>query len=116
MKSSYKRTFKRISSAKDLFAAMKEMPPTERVRFFTLLGETAFEKENFSHTEVFGDALGAEFTAEEAAEYLEVSVSTFRRYVQSKKITPVAVVGRNQFFSAASLNSFKKSLRVVKRH
>ena len=106
----------RIATAEDLFAAMKEMPTTERVRFFTLLGETAFEKDNFSHAEVFGDVLSAEFTVEEAAEYLEISVSTFRRYVQGKKTTPMRVVGRNQLFSAAELKSFKKSLRTVKRH
>lgn len=105
-----------IATAEDLFAAMKEMPPSERVRFFTLLGETAFEKDNFSHAEVFGDVLSAEFTVEEAAEYLEVSVSTFRRYVQGKKMAPVHVIGRNQFFSAADLTSFKKSLRAVKRN
>lgn len=105
-----------ITTAEDLFAAMKEMPPTERVRFFTLLGESAFEKNDFSHGEVFGDVLNAEFTVEEAAEYLEVSVSTFRRYVQGKKIVPVHVVGRNQFFSAVDLKSFKKFLRAVKRH
>ena len=105
-----------ITTAEDLFAAVKEMPPMERVRFFTLLGETAFEKDNFSRAEVFGDVLSAEFTVEEAAEYLEVSVSTFRRYVQGKKIVPVHVVGRNQFFSATELKSFKKSLRAVKRH
>lgn len=69
-----------------------------------------------SHAEVFGDVLGAEFTGDEAAEYLEVSVSTFRRYVQGQKISPVRVVGRNQFFSAADLKSFKKSLRAVKNH
>ena len=105
-----------IATAEDLFSAMKEMPPTERVRFFTLLGETVFEKDNFSHVEVFGDLLSAEFTVEEAAEYLEVSVSTFRRYVQGKKIFPLHVVGRSQLFSAADLKSFKKSLRAVKRH
>ena len=75
-----------IATAEDLFAAMKKMPPTERVRFFTLLGETAFKEDHFSHAEVFGDILDAEFTVEEAAEYLEISVSTFRRYVQGKKI------------------------------
>lgn len=105
-----------IATAEDLFSAMKEMPTAERVRFFTLLGETAFEGDNFSHAEVFGDVLSAEFTVEEAAEYLEVSVSTFRRYVQGKKITPMRVVGRNQLFSAAELKSFKKSLRTVRRH
>lgn len=105
-----------IATAEDLFAAMKQMPSAERVRFFALLSETAFEKENFSHAEVFGDVLNAEFTVEESAEYLEVSVSTFRRYVQGKKIRPLHVVGRNQFFSAVDLKSFKKSLRAVKRH
>jgi excisionase family DNA binding protein len=105
-----------ISTAEDLFAAMREMPPTERVRFFTLVSETAFEKDNFSHAEVFGDALVSELTVEEASEYLEVSVSTFRRYVQGKKIEPTRVVGRNQFFAASALKSFKKSLRAVKRH
>jgi len=105
-----------IATAEDLFAAMQEMPPAERVRFFVLLGESAFEKHNFSHAEVFGEVLSAEFTVEEAAEYLEVSISTFRRYVQSKKISPAHVVGRNQFFSTADLKSFKKSLRAVKRH
>jgi excisionase family DNA binding protein len=104
-----------ISTAEDLFAAMTEMPPTERVRFFTLLGEAACERESFSYAEVFGDVLNAQFTVEEGAEYLEVSISTFRRYVQSKKIAPVHVVGRNQFFSAADLKSFKNSLRTVKR-
>ncbi len=105
-----------ISTAEDLFAAMKEMPASERVRFFTLLGENAFEKEEFSREEVFGGVAAAEFTVGEAAEYLEVSVPTFRRYVQSRKIIPVHVVGRNQFFATEDLKSFKRLLRAVKRH
>ncbi|WP_373691472.1 helix-turn-helix domain-containing protein [Azonexus sp.] len=41
--------------------------------------------------------VSATFTVSEAAEYLEVSVPTFRRYVQAKKIIPDQVGGRNQF-------------------
>lgn len=103
-----------ISTAEDLFAAMKGMPSSERVRFFTLLGENVFEKENFSHEEVFGSIANAEFTVSEASEYLEISVPTFRRYVQGKKITPIHIVGRNQLFAAQDLKSFKRSLREVK--
>lgn len=103
-----------ISTAEDLFAAMKGMPSSERVRFFTLLGENVFEKENFSHEEVFGGIANAEFTVSEASEYLEVSVPTFRRYVQGKKIMPIHVIGRNQFFAVQDLKSFKRSLRDVK--
>ena len=105
-----------IATAEDLFAAMKNMAPTERVRFFTLLGENAFEKDNFSREEVFGDVVSANFTVGEAAEYLEVSVPTFRRYVQAKKIIPDHVVGRNQFFAAKDLKAFKRALKDVKRH
>lgn len=61
------------------------MTSTERVRFFTLLGENVFEKENYSREEVFGDIVSANFTVSEAAEYLEISVPTFRRYVQAQK-------------------------------
>lgn len=105
-----------ISTAEDLFVAMKSLPPTERVRFFTLLGENAFEKENFSREEVFGEIVNANLTVSEAAEYLEVSVPTFRRYVQAQKIIPSHVVGRNQFFAAKKLKAFKRALKDVKRH
>jgi len=105
-----------ISTADDLFAAMKTMAPSERVRFFTLLGENVFENETFSREEVFGDVVGANFTVSEAAEYLEVSVPTFRRYVQAQKIIPDHVVGRNQFFAAKDLKVFKRALKDVKRH
>lgn len=105
-----------IATAEELYSAMKEMPSAERVRFFALLSKKAFESENFAHQEVFGAVQNAEFTVTEAAEYLEVSVPTFRRYVQSQKITPVHVVGRNQFFATADLKQFKRSLRAVKRH
>ncbi len=105
-----------IATAEELYSVMKDMPAAERVRFFALLGEKAFEKENFTHQDVFGAVANAEFTVGEAAEYLEVSVPTFRRYVQSKKITPVHIVGRNQFFATPDLKSFKRSLRAVKGH
>lgn len=36
-----------------------------------------------SHEELFGSLADDNFTAQEAAEYLEVSVSTFRRFVAS---------------------------------
>jgi excisionase family DNA binding protein len=106
----------RVATAEELILAMKGLPTEERVRFFTLLGENVFEKENFSHDEVFGEVAQAQFTVGEAAEYLEVSVPTFRRYVQGKKISPAHVLGRNQLFAAQDLKSFKRSLQDVKRH
>ena len=59
--------------------------------------------------QVFGETHQEPFSAWEAAEYLEVSVPTLRRYVQSGKLVPSHVVGRNQMFSAQTLRAFKRS-------
>lgn len=102
-----------IVTAEELFTTVRNLPSAERARFFAILGANAFQ-EDYSHEQVFGDLADDEFTAREAAEYLEVSLATFRRYVQSGKITSSHVVGRNQFFSTKDLKLFKRSLLTVK--
>lgn len=102
-------------TAEDLFAEMKTMPPTERSRFFAMLGEVLFQDDDSSHEQLFGHLAEAEFTAAEAAEYLEVSIPTFRRYVQGGKLNPSHRVGRSQMFATRDLKVFKRSLRDVKR-
>lgn len=102
-------------TAEDLFAEIKGMPATERSRFFALLGEVLFQDVDCSHEQLFGHLADAEFTASEAAEYLEVSVPTFRRYVQSGRLRPANLVGRSQMFATRDLKVLKRSLREVKR-
>ncbi len=96
-------------TAEDLFSEMKRMPPAERVKFFSLLTSNAFREDNFTHEQVFGQLQQEPFSAGEAAEYLEVSVPTLRRYVQSGKLVPSHLVGRNQMFSTQTLRAFKRS-------
>ena len=105
-----------VQTAEAMVRNVKAMPAAERVRFFSLLGAAAFENTscNYSHAEVFGDVNAAEFSAAEAAEYLEVSVATFRRFVQSGRVVPARVVGRNQFFATVGLKAFKRARRDVK--
>ena len=103
----------RATTAEELFAAVRSMPAAERARFFSMLGANAFEQD-FTHAQVFGDLADEEFTAGESAEYLEVSLATFRRYVQSGKLNPSQVVGRNQLFATRTLKAFKRSLQDVK--
>jgi len=79
-------------TAEELFVAVRRMPSTERARFFSMLGANAFQDQDFSHEQVFGDLANDEFTASEAAEYLEVSITTFRRYVQGGKLNPAHIV------------------------
>ncbi len=97
--------------------AQRESNDSSRAHtFFCLLGAAAFENtsRNYSHAEVFGEVNASEFSATEAAEYLEVSVATFRRFVQRGGVVPARVVGRNQFFAAAALKVLKRARRDVK--
>jgi excisionase family DNA binding protein len=54
-----------------------------------------------SHEQVFGHLRDETFSAEEAAEYLEISIPTLRRYVQSGRLKPSNTIGRSQIFSSA---------------
>lgn len=96
-------------TAEDLFSEMRRMPTAERVRFFSLLTGNAFRDDDFSHEQVFGHLQHESLSAQEAAEYLEISIPTLRRYVQSGKLMPSHVVGRNQMFSAQILRVFKRA-------
>lgn len=96
-------------TAEDLFQDLKHMPTTERQKFFVILSTNAFRDEDMSHEQLFGHLAGDEFTAQEAVEYLEISMSTFRRYVNSGNLTPSSNVGRNQMFAVKDLKKFKRA-------
>lgn len=98
-------------TAEELYFEMKRMPSAERSRFLSMLVESAFREDEFTHEQVFGSVHAEPFSVPEAAEYLEVSVPTFRRYVQAGKIRPFQVIGRNQLFDASTLRAFKRSHR-----
>ena len=96
-------------TAQDLFSEMRRLPATERAKFFLLLSTNAFRDDDFSHEQVFGHLAREPLSAAEAAEYLEISLPTFRRYVQAGKLLPSHVVGRNQMFSANDLRAYKRN-------
>jgi excisionase family DNA binding protein len=96
-------------TAQDLFSEMRRMPATERAKFFLLLSTNAFRDDDFSHEQVFGHLAREPLSAAEAAEYLEISLPTLRRYVQAGKLIPSHVVGRNQMFSANDLRAYKRN-------
>lgn len=101
-------------TAENLYRNLKQMPAAERQKFFVILSTNAFRGEDMNHEEVFGHLADDEFTAQEAAEYLEVSISTFRRFVAGGKFVPSSVVGRNQMFAVPQLKTFKKALKTAK--
>ena len=99
----------KLLTAEELVREVKRMPPGERARFFSLLGENAFREDDWTHEQVFGHLNNKLFTSQEAADYIEVSLPTLRRYVQSGRLQPASVVGRNQFFDAVALRAFKRT-------
>lgn len=101
-------------TAATVFQEFRNLPTNERIKFYALLGEAAVEQENYSHKDVFGHLAEDEFTSADAAAYLDVSMSTFRRYVNDKKLIASSEMGRNLLFSTKDLKAFKKSLRAVK--
>jgi len=68
------------------------------------------KEEIFLHGDLFGHLKDERFSAQDAAEYLEVSMPMFWRYVQSGKLIPAEIVGRSQLFSSADLRKLKESI------
>lgn len=101
-------------TAEGVFQNLRKLATNERTKFFQLLS-SGLADDNHTHEQVFGSLVGAEFTATQAAEYLDVSMSTFRRYVSAKSIQACSTIGRSDMFAAKDLKVFKKSLRDVKR-
>ncbi len=91
-----------------------QLGSNERAKFFALLAEPSVQAQNFSHEQVFGHLAADQFTAADAAEYLGVSISTFRRYVTHGKIRVSSEMGRNQLFATKDLKAFKRSMQDVK--
>lgn len=101
-------------TAEAVFETLRNLPRNERTKFFQLLGEVGLHAENQSHEQVFGHLTNAEFTAAQAADYLDVSMSTFRRYVQAMRIRTCSRIGRSDMFATKDLKVFKRALRDVK--
>ena len=101
-------------TAENLYQNLKQMPVEERQKFFGILSANAFQNEDMSYEQLFGHLAQDAFTAAQAMEYLEVSQSTFRRFVASQKLVPASTVGRSQMFAVPDLKAFKKALKVAK--
>ncbi len=101
-------------TAKVVYKYFTQLASGERAKFFALLAEPSVQAQNFSHEQVFGHLARDEFTAAQAAEYLHVSISIFRRHVAHGRIRASSEMGRNQLFATKDLKAFKRSLQDVK--
>jgi excisionase family DNA binding protein len=94
-------------TAEKVYKEILEMPPKEREKLFVVIAKRGFEKDLYTHEEVFEDIRQAPFTIKEASEYLEVAEITVRRWVKDG-ILKFNRVGRNIVFDADVLKEFKR--------
>jgi hypothetical protein len=101
-------------TAEHVFADLQKLPLIERQQFFVLLSKAFNNEDNLSHQQVFGHLEGDLFTASEAAQYLEVSMATFRRYLKAGKLIAKSEVGANHLYALDDLRQFKQALKLTK--
>ena len=114
-----------IYTAEQLFSTLQQtlekMSAGEREKFFVLVSARAFlgsqnnsRDNNLSHEELFGHLKDEEFTAKDAAAYLDVSIPTFRRYIAEGKIKACSEVGSSHLYPLMALRELKKALKLVR--
>lgn len=94
-------------TAQKVYREILAMPVKERERLFAVIARHGFEKDSYTHDEVFSDIRQSPFTVREAAEYLEVSEITVRRWVKDE-ILKSKRLGKNIVFDVDELKAFKK--------
>jgi excisionase family DNA binding protein len=100
-------------TAEKIYKDIINMPVKEREKLFAAIARKGFEKDFYTHDEVFDDIRQSPFTVKEAAEYLEISEITLRRWVNAGTIKHKRA-GRNMVFDPDELKSFKRSKKSQK--
>lgn len=103
-----------MRTAEQIFSELQKIPFAEQEKFFGLLAKKVFHDDDINHNELLGDLEESLLTAKEAADYLDVSLATLRRYIRDKKINSERKIGTNHLFSIDELRDFKLALMKVK--
>ena len=94
-------------TAEKVYKDILEMPLPEREKLFATIARKGFEKDLYTHDEVFDDIRKSPFSLKEAAEYLEVAEITVRRWVKAGKLD-YKRIGKNFVFDPDELKDKKK--------
>ena len=100
-------------TAEKVYKDILSMTLKEREKLFSAIARKGFEKDFYSHDEVFDDIRQSPFTIKEAAEYLEIAEITLRRWVKAGTIN-CKRIGRSIVFDPDELKSFKKGKQTAK--
>ncbi len=94
-------------TADKVYKELLDMPLKEREKLFSVIARRGFEKDLYSHNEVFDEIRQSPFTVKEASEYLEVAEITLRRWIKAGNIKHRRI-GRSIVFDPDELKAFKK--------
>ena len=94
-------------TAESVYKDILKMPVPEREKLFATIARKGFEKDHYTHDEVFDDIRKSPFSLKEAAEYLEVAAITVRRWVKAGKLK-FKRFGKNFIFDPDELKNIKK--------
>ncbi len=97
-------------TAEKVYNEILNMPIGEREKLFTTIAKRGFEKDLYSHDEVFDSIKESPFSLKETAEYLEVAIITVRRWVKEGKLQ-FKRVGRNIVFDIDEIRAAKQKLK-----
>ncbi len=101
-----------MKTAQKIYKEILDMSIEEREKLFAVIARRGFEKDYYSHDEVFDEIRQSPFTINEASEYLGVAEITVRRWVKSKKIKAKRI-GRSIVFRADDLKRIKKKNKLT---
>ena len=93
-------------TAEKVYKDILQMPVSEREKLFATIARKGFEKDLYTHDEVFGDIRKSPFSLKEAAEYLEVAEITVRRWTKAGKLNHRRI-GKNLVFDPDELKEIK---------
>lgn len=94
-------------TAEKVYKDILEMPVPEREKLFATIARKGFEKDLYTHDEVFNDIRKSPFSLKEAAEYLEVAEITVRKWAKADKLD-YKRIGKNFVFDPDELKDIKK--------
>jgi excisionase family DNA binding protein len=95
-------------SGEKVYKDILDMPVKEREKLLAVIARKGFEKDLYSHEEVFDEIRQSPFTVSQASEYLEVAEITLRRWIKAGKIK-FKRVGRSILFDPDELRTFKNN-------
>ena len=95
-------------TAVKVYKDILKMQVEEREKLFATIARRGFEKDLYTHDEVFDDIRRSPFSLKEAAEYLNVAEITIRRWIKAGKLN-YKRIGRSFVFDPDELKKFKKT-------